>query len=313
VAVLFTTGPRTKGARDDLATVQIEASFCDAGILAVSVRRPVAEGLVSSPSRLESLQRRLDETRLPASVLLPRTRVSLVVEVTPRKARASNVVGVLPGSDRETNTEVVVVGAHWDHLGTGASASLDPEGAGKLHPGADDNASGVAAMLEVARSFAPRRRELRRSLLFVGFGAEELGTLGSFYLVQHPPVPVDHIVAMVNLDMVGRLRSGRLEVHGVGTSPSWKPLLERAGRLPGLSPVLFDGGIGPSDATPFAAASRPVTPYAGAESYRDAAQGNPGRVPLIHCSQGSEGAERLQSPTSSIPIRSAYSRILFSR
>jgi aminopeptidase YwaD len=258
VAVLFTTGPRTKGARDELAAVRLEGSFQDAGIPAVSVRRPVVEGLFPSRGRLESLQKRLDETRLPASVLLPGTRVSLVVEVTPRKARASNVVGVLPGSDREANTQVVVVGAHWDHLGNGASASLDPEGFGRLHPGADDNASGVAAILELARSFVPRRREIRRSLLFVGFGAEELGTLGSLTFVQHPPVPVDRIVAMVNLDMVGRLRSGRLEVHGLGTSPGWKPLLERAGRPPGLSPLFFDGGIGPSDATPFAAASRQV-------------------------------------------------------
>ncbi len=257
-AILFATGPRTKGVRNELAPLRNEASFRDAGILAVSVTRPVADGLFPTPGGLDLLQRRMDEARLPASAPIPGARVSLVLDVTPRTARASNVVGILPGFDRTTNTEVVVVGAHWDHLGTGALASLDPEGAGKLHPGADDNASGVAALLELARSFGPRRRELKRSLLFVSFGAEELGTLGSLHFVQHPPVPVDRIVAMVNLDMVGRLRSGRLEVHGLGTSPGWKPLLERTGRPPGVTPVLLDGGLGPSDAMPFAAASRPA-------------------------------------------------------
>ncbi len=354
LAVLFTTGPRTKGARDDLAAVRLEASFRDAGILAVSVKRPVAEGLVSSPRNLESLQRHLDETRVPAPVFLPKTRVSMIVDVTPRKARASNVVGILPGSDRTVNTEVVVVGAHWDHLGTGASMSLDPAGARTIHPGADDNASGVAAILELAHSFAPRRRELRRSLLIVGFGAEELGTLGSLTFVQHPPVPVDRIVAMINLDMVGRLRSRRLEVHGIGTSPGWKPRLERAGRPPGVTPVLCDGGLGPSDAMPFAAASVPVlylftgmhadyhrpSDSAATLNYEGIASIDSFLAPILTAllndetrplpasdvlpgpgsprslslsPSGSEGAERLQSPTSWIPILSAYSRIRFSR
>jgi hypothetical protein len=162
--------------------------------------------------------------------------------VTRRKARAANVVGVLPGSDRSVNTEAVVVGARWDHIGIGA----------------DDGASGVAAILELARSFVPRRRELRRSLVIVAFGANEAETPGSLHFVQHPPVPADRIAAMVNLESVGRLRSGKLEVRGVGTSAVWRTLASRASEPLDLKLDLHEEVFGPSDHSPFAAAARPV-------------------------------------------------------
>jgi hypothetical protein len=154
--------------------------------------------------------------------------------------------------------EAVVVGAHYDHLGLGATGSLDPKPEGKIHHGADDNASGTAALLALARAIAPRRSELARSVYFVAFGAEELGTLGSSHFVKAPPIPLERIAAMVNMDMVGRLREDALEVHGVGTSPVWKALLEEANRAAGLKLKTVDGGYGPSDHNPFYAAGRPV-------------------------------------------------------
>jgi hypothetical protein len=138
------------------------------------------------------------------------------------------------------------------------AASLDPAPDGKVHHGADDNASGVAGVLELARRLAGQRASLRRSIVFVAFGAEELGTLGSAHFVKQPPLPLDGVVAMINLDMVGRLRDHGLDVHGVGTSPVWKPLLDEANRGPGLKLRLHEGGYGPSDHNSFYAAGKPV-------------------------------------------------------
>ena len=258
-AVLFFAGPATRNLRDRLALPGTDAPFGDAGIVAVSVKRAVAEALFATAGKsLEEAQRKIDTARRPASFSLARAKVSLATDVTPRKARTSNVIGVLPGRDVSANTEFVVVGAHYDHLGLGPRGSLDPDPAGKIHPGADDNASGAAALLELARAFSLRRGELRRSLLFVSFGAEELGALGASYFVKHATVAADRIVAMVNLDMVGRLRDRKLDVHGIGTSPVWKPLVQKANRESRLKLSFHDGGFGLSDQTPFIAAGIPV-------------------------------------------------------
>jgi hypothetical protein len=113
-------------------------------------------------------------------------------------------------------------------------------------------------VLELARRLTPRHGRLQRSVVFVAFGAEEQGTLGSSYFVKHPPLPLDRIAGMANLDMVGRLRAETLDVHGLGTSPVWKPLLEAANREPALKLRLHDGGFGPSDHNAFYVADKPV-------------------------------------------------------
>jgi hypothetical protein len=164
------------------------------------------------------------------------------------------VVGRLAG----TTGEAVVIGAHYDHLGLGATGSLAPSPEGKPHLGADDNASGVAGLLELARRLAAAPGPRRRSVYFVAFGAEELGTLGSAHFVRRPPIELAKITAMVNMDMIGRLRDDTLEVHGLGTSPAWKGLLEGANRGPGLKLKTREGGYGPSDHAPFYGAGLPV-------------------------------------------------------
>src|SRR5712691_7453139 len=128
----------------------------------------------------------------------------------------ANIVGVLPGRSAALRGEVVVVGAHYDHLGYGGFGALDPDSTGRVHPGADDNASGTAALIEVARLLHGRRPA--RTIVFIAFSGEELGDLGSAYFVQHPLVePVDSIYAMLNMDMVGRLRNERLLALGAAT------------------------------------------------------------------------------------------------
>jgi len=167
-----------------------------------------------------------------------------------------NVIGILPGRDRELAREAVVVGAHYDHLGRGGPFALDPDSAGAVHNGADDNASGTAALIEIARVLA--LRPPARTVVFVAFTGEELGLLGSAYYVRHPVVPLPRTVAMVNLDMVGRLRSNRLIVYGAATAKELPALLDSLDRAAGFDLKAEGDGYGPSDQSSFYAAKRPV-------------------------------------------------------
>lgn len=256
-AVLIVTGPRTPGALDQLVPLRADASLADEGIPCFTVTRAVADALFAEAgTTLDDAQRTIDETLKPAPLVLRGARLEATADLTPKRSSTRNVIGLLPRAS--TASEAVVVGAHYDHLGLGATGSLDPAPDGKIHHGADDNASGVAGVLDLARRFAVRTEPAQRSIYFVAFGAEEVGVLGSSYLVKNPPRPLERIAAMVNLDMIGRLREDTLDVHGAGTSPLFKPLLEEANRPAGLKLKLHESGYGPSDHSPFYAAGRPV-------------------------------------------------------
>jgi aminopeptidase YwaD len=258
-AILVAAGPLTKDVPDDLIALRTDAAFSDAGIVAMSVRRHVAETLLAGSGKtLEAAQRAIDEAKKPASLAVSGSHIALNVDVTPHRARTSNVIGLLKGSDAAKSAEIVVVGAHYDHLGLGGSTSLAAGSGPQIHHGADDNASGVAAMLETARDLAAKRATLPRSVLFIAFAAEELGTLGSLHFTKNPTVPWDSVVAMLNMDMVGRLRGDKLDVQGVGTSPAWKGLVESSNAEAKLKLALLEGGFGPSDHSPFYAAKKPV-------------------------------------------------------
>lgn len=175
-------------------------------------------------------------------------------------AETRNVVALVPGRDPARHGEVVIVGAHYDHLGLGGFGALDPDSTGRMHNGADDNASGTAALLEIARRLGHRRSA--RTLVFVAFSGEELGVLGSTYFVKHPLVgPIDSIYAMINLDMVGRLRGDRLLALGAGTAKEFPGLLDSLNAVAdgGRFDLRASGdGWGPSDHVSFYAAKRPV-------------------------------------------------------
>ncbi|HEX9895318.1 MAG TPA: M28 family peptidase [Gemmatimonadales bacterium] len=168
----------------------------------------------------------------------------------------SNVIGVLPGRDPALAEEYVVIGAHYDHLGLGGRGSLDPDSVGVPHNGADDNASGVAALLEVARRLA--LTPPARSVLFLAFSGEELGLLGSTYYVKNPVVPNERVVAMFNFDMVGRLRDGKLIADGVETATEFRALLDSLNITARFALTAKGGGYGPSDHTAFTVVNRPV-------------------------------------------------------
>jgi hypothetical protein len=187
------------------------------------------------------------------------TRARLEVAVLHERAETANVAAIVPGRDPALAGECVVVGAHHDHLGLGTDASLAPDQLGVVHPGADDNASGVAALLAVGRAFASDG-PARRTVLLVAFGAEELGLLGSSELVKHPPArcPVERMQLMVNLDMVGRPRGGKVYVDGGDTAKGLRELTTTAAQQLPLTIAFGGSGYGPSDHTSFYARDVPV-------------------------------------------------------
>jgi len=167
-----------------------------------------------------------------------------------------NVIGILPGSDPTLRNETIVVGAHYDHLGLGGFGALDPDSTGRVHNGADDNASGSAALLTIAarlRAAAPGR-----TVVFIAFSGEELGLLGSDYYVKHPLYPLASTEAMINLDMVGRLRNDKLIIYGTGTATEFPALLDSLNWYAKFDLRPQPEGYGPSDQTSFYAAKVPV-------------------------------------------------------
>ncbi len=170
-----------------------------------------------------------------------------------------NVVAQLRGRDPALRDEYIVIGAHFDHLGRSSMFAQDPEVGDAIRNGADDNASGTAAVLDLARLLAANPP--RRSVIFVNFSAEELGVLGSSWFVNHPPVPLGSIVAMLNFDMVGRLRNDKLIVYGTSTATELKGIIDSANAAAGTAMLHVAGGgdgYGPSDQSSFYAKDIPV-------------------------------------------------------
>jgi len=168
-----------------------------------------------------------------------------------------NVVAVIPGTDPALRGQVVVLGAHYDHLGRDRFFATDPKAEDAIRNGADDNASGTAAVLELARRFAAR--PARRTVMVVAFSGEELGLLGSQWFVEHSPVPVDSMAAMLNFDMVGRLTNDKLLVYGTATATELPALLDSASAAgPRLQVKGIGDGFGPSDHSSFYTKNVPV-------------------------------------------------------
>jgi hypothetical protein len=171
-------------------------------------------------------------------------------------AESNNLVAYL---DNQAPT-TIVIGAHYDHLGDdGQGSSLDPNPINKIHNGADDNASGVAGVLALARYYSGNKIREKSNFLFICFSAEELGLIGSKYFVEHPTIDLSQVNFMINMDMVGRLdrKTRMLYVSGTGTSPVWQPLLERLSSRD-LIIKMDSSGTGPSDHTSFYLKDLPV-------------------------------------------------------
>ena len=201
----------------------------------------------------KALQRQIDEDLRPRSFAM-NVKLRLRADVTHRELRVWNIAGYAPG----TTSEYVIAGAHYDHLGLGEQYSMAQDQTGTVHPGADDNASGTASIVALARWFGKQER-MKRGVLFIAFSGEEIGLLGSTYYALSPGLKADDAVAMINLDMVGKLREDKLIVGGAGSAREFSPMLRDLQRLHKLDLQMGEDVVyGSSDHTVFRARGLPV-------------------------------------------------------
>jgi hypothetical protein len=220
--------------------------------------RSYAEKVVRAGAGVElnTIEAEIDKDLKPRSRELTGWRAVGVTNVIRQQVESKNVAGVLEGAGPLAD-ETLIIGAHYDHLGFGGRDSRSPESK-EIHNGADDNASGTAVLIEVARALAARPEKLPRRVLFLAFTGEELGLLGSAYYVRQPLYPLDKTIAMLNMDMVGRLQDHKLIVYGTGTAGEFEPLVEQLGKERGFVITKHATGFGPSDHSSFYAQRIPV-------------------------------------------------------
>ncbi len=253
-AVLVVTGPNSPNA-GELLPLTNDGSNSGSGIIAASISGAAAEALLApGGKKLQELQTALDTENPHAEggFVLPKIKVRLATGIAHIRKTDRNVIGFIPpvGTD-----EYVLVGAHYDHLGRGgAGSSMARAGEeGQVHPGADDNASGTAAVLELAAALAHGRETERvtfqRGMIFALWSGEETGLLGSAAFCEKPPVPIGKIAAYLNFDMVGRLRDNKLTLQGVGSSKLWRRLIEKRNVAAGFNLALQDDPYLPTDTT----------------------------------------------------------------
>ena len=260
-----TTNARDKGARgiifintsdktdDPLIELKYDNAAKITGISAVQVKRS-ALSFIS----LTDLQKEIDSTLKPKSFLIDQNySAELVTEVNEVKGKSVNVGGIVKAANNKFPGEYLVIGAHFDHLGWGGQNSLYM-GEPSIHNGADDNASGTTGLLELAEKFATIKDKINRDIVFISFSGEELGLLGSSYVVNNFPLPIENDMTMINMDMIGRLNDKKdLIVYGTGTSSKWKSLLDDKNEYD-FNLTFNDEGFGPSDHSSFYGKKIPV-------------------------------------------------------
>ncbi|HUF18410.1 MAG TPA: M28 family peptidase [Thermoanaerobaculia bacterium] len=258
-AVIFATGPLQDEESDRLPALKNDGPESPAGIPVIQVKSTVAQRWMKGTGiDLLEFQKSVDRDLTPRSKASTGVTIDGIVSLESRFAEAVNLSGIIPGRGPLAD-EVVVIGAHYDHLGYGGEGSMKPN-VKEIHNGADDNASGtVAAMLAVARMLPELiKHENRRTVAVVLFAAEEVGLAGSAYFVGKPPFPIGRVAAMVNLDMVGRLRDDSLVAFGVESAPQWSDLVTAASTNMNLKITTRGDGYGPSDHASFYGAQVPV-------------------------------------------------------
>jgi len=255
---LLLVSPPSSGLADSISPFSAAAGEASSTIPVMQISRRVADLLLATggAASLSDLQKTIDSTATPKSMALRDVEIAGDVALKRSSAQVRNVVGYLPGSGVHAD-EFAIVGAHYDHLGTGQlghTLGLP----GSIYHGADDNASGVAAVLEIAAQVA-KAPPPPRSIIFVFFTAEEEGLIGSDWFVNHPPVPLEKVVAMLNMDMVGRLRNENLLVGGWGTAANFDSIVKSAVVGTPIHTQSFEkGGLGPTDHMSFALKKIPV-------------------------------------------------------
>jgi aminopeptidase YwaD len=255
-ALVIINGKLGDGEVDSLTRFGSVSGPENVGIVMVQVKNAVADAWLQAAGKsLQDVQGQINSNTKPESFDFPGTlHLSLNIDIETMRATVNNVLAWLPGK----TDEYVIIGAHYDHLGRGNFDSLAPSQIGQIHPGADDNASGTAGVLELARMLAPERGKLKRSILFMDFAGEELGLLGSAEWVKEPTRPLAKAVAMINMDMIGRIKDDKVYIGGVGTGSTFKAVLEQAQKEAPFKIESSPGGYSSSDHTSFVTKKIPV-------------------------------------------------------
>lgn len=258
--VLFVSGP----AYDSQDTFEsLNSGDYSVGIPVFRIKRELADLILTKTGRsVTSLEKKFIETRKPDS-FLTNTSINGTSEIIRETVGTRNVVMFLPGEDESLNNEYIIIGAHFDHLGMGGpgSSSRAPDTIAPHH-GADDNASGVAMMLELAEKFALTKKSHKRSIICIAFTGEELGILGSKYFTENPGIDLSKVNVMINIDMVGRLQETNiLQISGIGTAEGFRDIVYSTSDTSVIKLTLSDEGYGPSDHSSFYGKNIPVLFY----------------------------------------------------
>jgi hypothetical protein len=258
--VLLASGPASDQ-QDVFEQLNNEGFSVDIPVL--RIKREVADIILAkSKKSIELLEKTLNSSKKPSS-FLTHSSASATTEIVRETANTRNVVMLLPGEDETLKNEYLIIGAHFDHLGMGGpgSSSRAPDTVG-IHHGADDNASGVSLMLELAEKFALTKGSHKRSIICIAFSGEEEGLLGSKHFTSQPGIDLSKVNAMINLDMVGRLNdTSMLQISGVGTAAGLKELVYSRSDTSLIKLKLSDEGYGPSDHSSFYFKNIPVLFY----------------------------------------------------
>lgn len=216
-AALILISRETNFAADKSTALAYDPTLGETAIPVIFVARAIAANIFGSEDAMQKAESGAGDN--PRAV-----KLQIKTNLDKKSGEGYNVIGILEGTDPALKNEAVVIGAHYDHLGHGGQGSLAANSA-EIHHGADDNASGVAGLIELARQFAQSKSN-KRTLIFIAFGGEEEGLLGSKFYVEHPVSPLGQTVAMINMDMIGRLKDKKLTIGGIGTASEWKNLVE---------------------------------------------------------------------------------------
>ncbi len=257
--IIVIKGPES--GEDELIKLRMYGPGENMDIPVMNIKRDYFDYMFKSSAKMtiSEVQKNIDSLRTPMSFEYTGGMSQIICDLNPIKAETNNIIGIIEGKDPVLKNEYIVIGAHMDHLGDGLKYGSLYEGhEAEIHNGADDNASGVAGVLELAQYYASKKKELKRSIIFMTFSGEEAGLIGSAHFVKSDLIKKYNIVSMINLDMIGRLTDNKLSIGGTGTSSIWQGLLDSLNKTYNFTAAYSKDGYGPSDHASFYGKDIPV-------------------------------------------------------
>lgn len=258
--IIIITGP-LNGEDEIFTKLRLAKEAESIGIPVIHVKRSIIEKIFEANGKnLEEVQKGIDNLKTPNSFDLGKTEIKIQSDLVYVNSNTANIIGYIEGTDPVLKNEVIVIGAHMDHLGDGMKyGSMNEKHEPEIHNGADDNASGSAGVIILADKLASIRQNLKRSYIFMLFSGEEAGLIGSAYFTKSDLFKKYNIVAMINMDMIGRLNEDKLTISGVGTSSIWKTVLDSLNKIGDKLSLSFgESGFGASDHSSFFSKDMPV-------------------------------------------------------